>query len=168
MIEATFEQAYPIALRAARAHATAAVVKGSILLADKEDFEQEGVTACWRALPQFDPARASLPTFVERVVTARLASMVRAAHKAAAAISLDCARCQIDPGIDPLTFHSDVWRLLSLLGEDDRGFLLLLMEQTPTEVSLVLGMARSTVYARIRKLRRRFIAAGFVPNGGRR
>lgn len=51
MVEATFEQAYPIAARAARVRATAAVVSGAILMADREDFEQEGLTACWRALP---------------------------------------------------------------------------------------------------------------------
>ena len=51
MVEATFEQAYPIAARAARVRAAAAVVSGAIPVADREDFEQEGLTACWRAPP---------------------------------------------------------------------------------------------------------------------
>ena len=58
MVEATFEMAYPMAVRAAKVRAKAAVLSGAILVADREDLEQEGLTACWRALPQFDPAPA--------------------------------------------------------------------------------------------------------------
>ena len=81
MAETTFEQAYQIALRILRVRATAAVMSG-VVAADREDFEQEGLTACWRALPHFDPARASLRTFLEHVVAARLASLRRSARRA--------------------------------------------------------------------------------------
>ena len=91
MVEATFEQAYPIAARAARVRATAAVVSGAIPVADREDFEQEGLTACWRALPQFDPARASLRTFIERVIASRIASLVRAARRSPSHVPLNAA-----------------------------------------------------------------------------
>jgi hypothetical protein len=36
MVEATFEQAYPIAVRAAKVRATAAVISGAIPIADRE------------------------------------------------------------------------------------------------------------------------------------
>ena len=101
MVEATFEQAYPIAARAAKVRATAAVVSGAIPVADREDFEQEGLTACWRALPQFDPARASLRTFIERVIASRIASLVRAARRSPARVSLSAAGPQpVDSGAE--------------------------------------------------------------------
>jgi len=68
VVEATFRNAYAIALRAARARAVSAVASGAIAVADREDLEQEAVVACFRALPRFDPSRASLRTFIERVV----------------------------------------------------------------------------------------------------
>ena len=168
MTETTFDQAYPIVLRAVRARAISAIATGAIPVSDREDMEQEGLTACWRALPRYDSTRSSLPTFVDRVVTTRIASVIRATRRKPSPVSLDFACCQADPGVDPLTFYSDAWRMLSLLNEDDLGFVRLLMEETPTEVSRTLGVARSTVYARIGRLRRQFVAAGFAPNGGRR
>jgi len=45
---------------------------------DYEDLEQEALMAVRRALQCFDPSRASLRTFVECVVAARLASLMRA------------------------------------------------------------------------------------------
>jgi DNA-directed RNA polymerase specialized sigma24 family protein len=39
----------------------------------------------------------------------------------------------------------------------------LLADHGPTEISRMLGIARSTVYARIARLRRAFRAAGYGP-----
>ena len=113
MVEATFEQAYPIAARAAKVRATAAVVSGAIPVADREDFEQEGLTACWRALPQFDPARASLRTFIERVIASRIASLVRTARRSPAHVSLNAAGPQpVDSGVDVQELYTDVERIV--------------------------------------------------------
>lgn len=169
MLEATFRQAYPMARRAAQVRATAAVVSGAIQTADREDFEQEGLTACWRALPRYDPNRGSLRTFVEHVVAARLASLVRSANRVPAMQPLDSAhRCHVDPCADPMELHADVWRLLNLLNDRDRRLMLLLMEHSPAEASRMLGIARSTVYQRIQRLRRTIIDAGLAPEGHRR
>ena len=167
MVEATFEQAYPIAVRAARVRATAAVVSGAVPVADREDFEQEGLTACWRALPQFDPARASLRTFIERVIASRIASLVRAARRSAR-VSLNAAGPQpVDSGADLQELYADVARLSSAFGSHDRQLILLLLEHSPAEAGRMLGLPRSTVHDKILRLRRRFVEAGFVPNGGR-
>ena len=169
MVEATFEQAYPIAARAARVRATAAVVSGAILVADREDFEQEGLTACWRALPQFDPARASLRTFVERVIASRIASLVRAARRSPSHVPLDAAGPQpVDSSADVQELCADVARLSSAFGRHDRRLVLLLLEHSPAEAGRMLGIPRSTVHDKILRLRRSFVEAGFVPNGGRK
>ncbi len=168
MVEATFEQAYPIAARAARVRAAAAVVSGAIPVADREDFEQEGLTACWRALPQFDPARASLRTFIERVIASRIASLVRAARRSPSHVPLNAAGPQpVDSGAGAREFHADVARLSSAFGRPDQKLIVLLLEHSPAEAGRMLGIPRSTVHDKILRLRRRFVEAGLVPNGGR-
>ena len=168
MVEATFEQAYPIAVRAAKVRATAAVVSGVISVADREDFEQEGLTACWRALPQYDPARASLRTFIERVIASRIASLVRAARRSPVRVSLTAAGPRsVDSDADVQELYADVERLSSAFECHDRQLILLLLEHSPAEAGRMLGLPRSTVHDRILRLRRIFVAAGFVSNGGR-
>jgi RNA polymerase sigma factor (sigma-70 family) len=169
MVEATFEQAYPIAVRAAKVRATAAVISGAIPIADREDFEQEGLTACWRALPQFDPGRASLRTFIERVIASRISSVARAARQSPVQVPLEEAGPQpIDSGVGAHEFHADIQRLSSAFCCRDRRLVFLLLEYTPAEAGRMLGVSRSTVYDRILRLRPSFVAAGLVPNGDQR
>jgi RNA polymerase sigma factor (sigma-70 family) len=168
MAEATFELAYPIAVRAARVRATAAVVSGVILLADLEDLEQEGLTACWRALPLFNPARASLRTFIERVIASRIASLVRTARRSPVRVPLNAAGPRpAGSGAEIQELYADVERLSSAFGGRERQLILLLLENSPAEAGRILGISRSTVHERILRIRRRFVAAGFVPNGDR-
>ena len=168
MVEATFKQAYPIALRAAKVRAAAAVVSGAIPVADRDDFEQEGLTACWRALPQFDPGRASLRTFIERVIASRISSLARAARQSPVQVPLQEAGPQpVDSGSDAHEFLADVQRLTSAFGCRDRRLVFLLLEYSPAEAGRLLGVSRSTVHDRIVRLRSIFVAAGFVPNGDR-
>jgi RNA polymerase sigma factor (sigma-70 family) len=168
MVEAaTFEQAYPMAVRAARARATAAVVSGAIRVADLADFEQEGLTACWRALPQFDPARASLRTYIERVIASRIATLVRTARRLPPNVSLSSAGLQpIESEAEAGEFQADVERLSSAFDHYDQQLVRLLMEHSPAEAGRILGLPRSTVHDRILRLRRKFVAAGFRPNRG--
>ena len=167
MVEATFEQAYPIAARAAQVRATAAVVSGAIPAADLEDFEQEGLTACWLALPKFNPARASLRTFVERVVASRIASLVRAARRAPAQVSLDAVCVWLaDGGTDRHDAQFDIERIASVSDGLDRQLISLLLNYSPAEAGRILGLPRSTVHDRILRMRRSFVRAGYSPIGG--
>jgi RNA polymerase sigma factor (sigma-70 family) len=167
MVEATFELAYPIAVRAARVRATAAVVSGAILVADREDCEQEGLTACWLALPRFDPGRASLRTFIERVVATRIASLVRTARRSPVRVPLSAAGPRpTGSGAELQELCADVERLSSAFGGRDQQLILLLLEHSPAEAGRMLGLPRSTVHEHILRMRRIFVAAGFVPNGG--
>ena len=168
MVEATFEQAYPFAARAAQVRATAAVVSGAIPAADLEDFEQEGLTACWLALPKFNPARASLRTFVERVVASRIASLVRAARRSPVHVPLKAAGPRpVDSGAELQELHADIERIASACGCHDQQLIFLLLEHSPAEAGRMLGLPRSTVHDRILRLRHRFVAIGYGPNGGR-
>ncbi|MEN6537182.1 MAG: sigma-70 family RNA polymerase sigma factor [Bryobacteraceae bacterium] len=169
MLEATFEQAYPIARRAVQVRATAAVVCGIIPVADREDFEQEGLTACWRALPHFNPARASLRTFVEHVIAARLASIIRSARRAPVLLPIESAstlRIAGDASCQEL--RADVMRLLDRLGPAERHLVQLLLDHSPAEASRILGVPRSTLHDQVVRLRRRFSLAGLGASGGAR
>lgn len=164
MVEATFEQAYPLALRAAQVRATAAVLSGAARNADRDDLQQEGLNACWRALPHFDPTRASLRTFIERVVAARLASVVRSARRVPVHVPLNEAGPQpVDSESAELELRADLWQIVSSLHSGDRGLILILLDHSPAEASRILGVPRSTVHDRIVRLRRRFAAAGYAP-----
>jgi RNA polymerase sigma factor (sigma-70 family) len=162
MREALFERAYPRARRSARVRASAAVARGAIQSSDREDLEQEAVTACWRALAEFDPNRASLATYVECVVATRIASVCRAGRRLRAhqPLALASDRCA-DDMFDHFGLRIDIERLLSARTDDERHLTSLLMEHTPSEASRMLRVARSTIYARIQKLRPHFAAAGF-------
>jgi DNA-directed RNA polymerase specialized sigma24 family protein len=77
MPEANLEQALPMAMRAVRVRAAAAVATGRAAATDREDLEQEALLGLWVALRQYDPSRASVRTFVERVAEKRFASLLR-------------------------------------------------------------------------------------------
>jgi DNA-directed RNA polymerase specialized sigma24 family protein len=47
-----------------------------------EDYEQELAADLWRRLPAYDPERASLPTFIDRLVRNRVAGFFAAARVA--------------------------------------------------------------------------------------
>ena len=167
-LEKAFRHAYPLARRASQVRAAGAVATGSVPDGDAEDLEQEGILACWQAIGVFDPRRASLRTFFERVVAARMVTL----HRARA------CRPRLQPIEDDefqaphtwaneIEFRSDVERVLSALPDTDRQLALALIDHTPTEVTRLLGIARSTVYERLRHIRIAFADAGFRPEGGR-
>lgn len=161
MHEATFEQAYPIALRAAQVRATAAVICGLIPATDRQDFEQEGLIACWRALPKYDPGRASLRTFVERVVAARLAAVVRKARRAPESLPLSAASSVLASGTHAsIDEQADLDRRLARLSNADEQLVRLLMEHAPGDAGRRIGLSRSTVHTRIVRLRRQFTIDG--------
>ena len=160
-VPASFDTAYALARRAAGVRARGAVASGAIQRADREDLEQEAVVACWLAMANFDARRASLPTFIECVVASRMASVVRATHHLRALRSLDraadlCAASMFSGH----ELRIDIERLLEDCSDSERRLARLLTEYSPTQASRILGVARSTVYERIRGLRMRFAPAG--------
>lgn len=161
MVDSTFRKAYAIALRAARARAFSAVASGAIPVADREDLEQEGVVACFRALPRFDPRRASLRTFIERVVATRLASVIRRTRRNSPLVAVDALfRFPVIGEDGRREVRLSIDGVLASLREDDRELVGLLLEVSPAEASRELGIPRSTIHDRIQLLRHRFTQAG--------
>jgi RNA polymerase sigma factor (sigma-70 family) len=164
MLETIFGQAYPLALRSAQIRSVAAVLSGTVPEFERDDLEQEGLLACWRALPRFDANRASLRTFVERVVAARITSLHRARHCRPRFQPLEDDQYPSgDAWTLEIELRADVHRVLASLRERDRRLALALTEHTPTEASRIVGLARSTVYERIRHIRTAFTDAGLRP-----
>jgi RNA polymerase sigma factor (sigma-70 family) len=135
-----------------------------LVRADREDLEQEAFLAVWRALPQYDPLRASLRTFVERVVATRIASLMRARRRQPKLEPLEDHQPVGLDGIPFLEFKTDFQRVSTSLVERDRRLANFLVDHSPTEASRALGISRSTVYEAIRRIRVVFEDAGFGPN----
>jgi RNA polymerase sigma factor (sigma-70 family) len=170
-LESTFQEAYPCARRAAQVHSTAAVLSRAFPLADREDIEQEALTACWRALPRFDPSRSSLRTFVERVIANKIASLGRTRRtvkRTAVLRPLEEASSCMDERNTFLAMDLciDVHRVLETLSPEDHNVALLLTQFSPSEASQIIGIPRSTFYGLVLQLRARFTSAGLNAVGG--
>ena len=159
-----FARAYPLARRAAKVRSAAAVAVASIAAADREDIEQQAMVGVWLALPRFDSSRASLRTFVERVVYTKIVSAVRSdrALRRKPRAEAPHLLAASNP-VAAFESHVDVATVLIKLRVADRRLARLLVDHTPSEVCRVLGISRSTAYEGIRRIRTAFIAAGLTP-----
>lgn len=167
-LEALFNQTYPLVRRAAQVHSAVAIANGIITPADREDLEQEALTACWRALPHFNQNRASLKTFVEHVIANRARSFYRAQRCPPRDQRLDESNSPVCSfRLHAIHLRWDVQRILKRLSEPDRELALALMEHTPAQAAFLIRMARSTVYRRMTILRIQFSNAGLTPEPAR-
>jgi RNA polymerase sigma factor (sigma-70 family) len=163
MREALFESAHPLATRSAQSRSRSAVARGAIPESERRDLEQEALSAVWKALPHYNPSRASLRTFVERVVATRLASLMRARRRRPTLVPLDDYQPVALNGIPALEFQTDFHRVSASLVERDRRLASMLADRSPTEAGRALRLSRSTVYEGIRRIRVAFEKAGFRP-----
>jgi RNA polymerase sigma-70 factor (ECF subfamily) len=163
--DANFAQALPFALRAVQVRAGLAVATGRAAASDRKDLEQEALFGLFLALPRYDASRAGLRTFVERVADKRFATLLRRRRADLVVERLDGHRIATADGIPEVQLRVDFERVLAPLRSSERALALLLIDHRPAEISDLLGIARSTVYARIARLRRAFRAAGYGPAG---
>jgi len=149
-----------LARRAARARSAAAIAQTHVGATDREDIEQEIIVAVWLNLRRFDPLRASLRTFVERVSASKVASTLRRARaqKRTGAHperhDVDSTRIQF-----AIELRIDVRSALRTLSRDDQKIARLRLHFTPMEIARVLGCSRTAVYrslVRIRQALERF------------
>jgi len=166
MLDTVFSEAYPLARRSAEVRAAAVVSGVPFANVDREDLQQEALMGVWRELGRFDSSRASLRTFVERVVHSKIASALRSQGRPLRICDLDALPDLAVPPNESVDLRTDVARALTALRAGDRKLALLLADHTPTEASRQLHVSRSTVYEGIRRIRIAFIAAGLGPRGG--
>lgn len=166
MTRSGFEQALPLAWRTAQVRVSTAVGCGFAPPVDHDDLVQEGLVACWRAYPRYDPSIAGERTFFERVVAHRLATVLRTTRRKPRTVDLDTAvHPQAPDEGRAIEFSASLQTLLKTLTSEDAQLVKLLLHFTPAEAARILGVARSTIHDRIRRLRPKFLAVGLVPAG---
>jgi DNA-directed RNA polymerase specialized sigma24 family protein len=162
-----FARAYPLARRAAAVRAAAAMA--FVPSASREDLEQQIIIAVWLAISSYDPSRASLRTFVERVSANRMASLIRSLHHSGQSeeVPLENAFGLAAPdGRNEL--RTDVTRVLAGVSASDRCIAGSLTYRSAAETSRSMGISRAKVYRAIGRLRDAFTAAGFADRRGLR
>lgn len=143
---------------------------------DLEDLEQDLALDLWRRLPAYDPQRASLPTFADRVLNNRAATLTAASARIAAerrAVSLDAHDELGDTAVaglvgihsallddEAIALHLDVARFIDRLTPAQRRVCIILMQPSVAGAARALGMHRSTVYEMRERLRRLATEAG--------
>jgi RNA polymerase sigma factor (sigma-70 family) len=160
MREVMFQQAYPLTIRAAQVRSAAAVASGAILLADRDDVEQELLIRIWQALYKYDTARAGLRTFIEMVVRTQLVSMLRSHRHRPQFEPLDERHVIGDFELQAVELRADVGRVLAGMSAFDRAVALSLSECSTVETSRRLGVSRAAIYRAIHRLRLALTVAG--------
>lgn len=152
------------ARRAAEVHAARAVSSRRICPDDREDVVQDALLGVWRALPSFDPTRASVSTYIERVVQSKITSSIRDRRALKRRFSEPLTELQeARDAITAIHYEVDLQRALDRLSPYDRMVATLLVDQTPAEAARSLGIARSTLYVIIARIRKVFVDAGVYP-----
>ncbi len=161
MPEVSFDHAYPLALRVAEVRVAGALAIGKLTAAEREDWIQELLLAAWRALPRFDSARASLRTYIERVVANRCCTLVWAQHPGThEPLEAHEQRLSTLDGIPGLERRIDVQRLLDSLAAPDQELARALSDHNVAGAARHLGRSRTSLYPRIRAIRAQFAGAG--------
>jgi RNA polymerase sigma factor (sigma-70 family) len=160
MLDALFEEAYPFARRAAEVRSrTTPFADDSV---DQEDLKQEMLMEIWTALRHFDPDRASLRTFIERIAAAEVVSFMRRAEakKRTKPADFEFVSTSEDMVIT-IQLRVDLGRLLKNLDYQDRRVARLLVEDSPAQVARILRVSRSAVYRSIDRIRGAFLQGGY-------
>ncbi len=142
---------------------------------DREDLEQEMTEDLLRRLPKFDPRKASLHTFVARIVDHKIANLIRYQRQEKRdhrrrAFSLDefiddgeghsISRVETisqdehdlragkytGPASEREDMRVDVWSVISELPPDLQAVAKLLMTHSITETARELGLHRDTIH----------------------
>jgi RNA polymerase sigma factor (sigma-70 family) len=156
-----FMAIFPLARRIAGVRSALTSPKMPAVVMDREDAQQEVLTAIWVALPRYDPARGCLRTFLEHVAAARLASLLRKSRRQPRFEGIDIDQLLAPDPTQTLELRIDIRCVFALLSVPDRELAALLMDCSTAETGRILGVARSSVYAGISRLRGAFRTAGF-------
>ena len=143
-----------------------------------EDYEQELAADLWRRLPTYDPERASLATFIDRLVRNRVAGFFAAASAAKRRherelISFDESKEDAGAGgvktsswtgtsslVDEVGLRHDVRQFKAGLPPALKRCCAILMSGSITEGISKHGLHPSSYYDGLGRLRRRALEAG--------
>lgn len=165
------------------------VVRAHPTIGKAEDVQQDLVADVLRRLPNFDGDRASVETFICRVIDHRIASLLES-HDAACRGSgctkeslddwvrdetgtwvrrdttVDAARRRAHLGIaardkqELSELELDVAGVMAALPPQQRELCAALRTKTPSEISRETGMSRSVIYKHMADIRTAFLRAG--------
>jgi len=156
--EELFDLAYPFAQRAAKVRASSVIPRYDYF--DREDLEQDALAAVLVALDRYDKSRASLRTFIERVVSNGISSSLRRA-RTEKRTNADYWPFVESPQLSMIVaLRLDLNRVLGTLGRRERRVARLLEESGPSEIARDLGVSRAAVYRIIDRIREAFVDAG--------
>ncbi len=173
-----------------RAEFKARQVVGKVpALGEVEDIQQDLIEDVLRRLPKFDDGRATVKTFVCRIINHKIADLLER-HEAAcrgrgdARESLDDwvrdetgAWVRRDTTVDASQRHAhlrvcerndheqrelelDIASVMGSLSPQQRDVCAMLRTKTPTEIARQTGLPRSAIYKHIAAIRAAFIKAG--------
>lgn len=161
MCDELFPEAYPLIRRAAQVRAAALRALRAEWV-DPEDFEQECALAAWLKLRRFDPRRASLATFIERVIATKCASLARKERAR--------KRTRLDPDTPAngsphamvnFDLSLDIKRAIERLSRADQNVArLLLLAHKPAEIARRIRCSRAAVYRTMDRIRSALEASG--------
>jgi RNA polymerase sigma factor (sigma-70 family) len=155
--EELFDRAFPLAQRAAEVRASSSPRYDYF---DRDDLVQDAVAAVLAALGRYDEERASLRTFVEKIVFNGIASTLRRA-RAEKRTSVDLRPFSDSPDLSSMVeLRLDLNRVLRTLERRDRQVARLLEEYSPAEIARALRTSRAAVYRSIDRIRAAFVEAG--------
>ena len=146
-----------------------------------EDLEQELMLHAHRRLSSYDPGRADLWTYADRVLSNFVANLAKAAGATrrgggTSTISLDDPNFERDRGAivvagddrgsrelrwcEHIHLRQDLHRVMHSMPQHLQDCCLWLAESSVTEAAQRSGLARGSIYSRMATLKRAFAAAG--------
>jgi DNA-directed RNA polymerase specialized sigma24 family protein len=174
-----YDVLHPYATTTIRVHARCLAREQVIPGMAAEDYEQELAADLWRRLPTYDPERASLPTFIDRLVRNRVAGFFAAAHAAKRQherqlVAFDESKDDAERAgsvktsswvaasnlADEVGLRHDVRRFKSSLPSALQRCCAILMNGSITEAISKYGLHPSSYYDGLGRLRRRARGAG--------
>lgn len=151
---------------------------------DREDLTQDLWVVVLEALPSYDPARAKRSTFIADCVENRVFNLLRDRRRQrrdprrlvsitdepasagdapeVAAASLSDRRAESH--LDRTGLRLDIAQVMSGLTPRQQEICALLGDNTPHEITKLLGLSRRQVYGDVEVIRTAFAAAGLGPN----
>ena len=178
-----YDVLHPYATQTIRFHAQR-LARGTLFPGmTAEDHQQELALDLWRRLPAYDPERAGLATFIDRIVRRRVSDLITSAHTAARdgerqTISLDSAEDGDGTGLSDqvstseglwagpadleheVSLRHDLGRFIALLPPALRRCCAILISGSVGEAIHEEKLHRSSYYEALGRLRRRAREAG--------